>query len=351
MIIFENVQSQRALEQASKTIVDTLERQLEGALSKAPWDPNKLSINTKTLNIRTGESEFDALLAEGILAYLKLDNNNPTELGVWNGKLHDDSISEAGYLKLVVDITGVTAVSQIMAKFRLQKPQLYSTALHELQHAYDNYRSGDIEDFETSDAEGVYQHSGRKRGYIDKEFIRHAKSGHEASHDEYQNYSHEINARYAQAIADTKAYFKGSPATPEAWMLNFKKNFDGWFNLPDAAKKRLLARAGAEHSAYRKPFHGKESNLAYALKGFDVKYTRDTKFSKIGYWFSQFKYDGRTTSDLLDKLELLAHKTEGVVALPLDDIRANPAFFVEMKNRMNLGTWERMGSNHMIYRP
>ncbi len=351
MIIFESVQSQRALEYASKFIVDRLETQLEAALSSPPFDPNKLALNTKNLNIKTGESEFDALLARGIVAYLKLDNQNPTELGVWRGALHDPQAGEAGNLQITVDITGVTAVSQIMAKFRVKKDQMYSTALHELQHAYDNWRSGDIADFETRDEEGVYQHSGRNRAYIDKEFIRHAKTGHTASHDEYQNYSHEINARYAQAIADTKAQFKGAPATAEAWINRFKKNFDGWFNIPDDAKKRLLARAGAEHSEYKKPFHGKESSLLYALKGFDVKYTRDTKFSKIGYWFSKFEYNGRTSADLLDRLELLAHKTEGVVALPLDDIRANPALFDEMKRRMSSGEWERMGANHMIYRP
>ncbi|ALP47385.1 hypothetical protein phiST2_0349 [Vibrio phage phi-ST2] len=351
MIIFENVQSQRALEYASKFIVDKLETQLEAALSSRPFDPNKLALNTKNLNIKTGETEFDALLARGIVAYLKLDNQNPTEMGVWRGALHDPEAGEAGNLQITVDITGVTAVSQIMAKFRVEKEQMYSTTLHELQHAYDNWRSGDIEDFETRDEEGVYQHSGRNRAYIDKEFIRHAKAGHKATHDEYQNYSHEINARYAQAIADTKADFKNSPATAQAWINRFKHNFDGWDNIPEESKKRLISRAGAEHSESRQPFKGKESSLMYALKGFDVRYTRDKKFSKIGYWFSQFKYDGRNSSDLLDKLELLAHKTEGVVALPLDDIRANSALFAEMRNRMNLGSWERMGSNHMIYRP
>lgn len=352
MIIFENVTSQRALEQASKFIVDKLEQQLDSALSSAPWNPSSLVLKTQDLNIRTADDQVNKMLKEGIIAYIFLSKVASNELGVWNGKVHDDSVAEVGLLKLILDISSVTAVSQVISRYRIKKPQLYSTALHELQHAFDNWRSGDIDDFETSDSEGTYQHSGRARGYIDKKFIDHAKAGIDASHDDYLNYSHEINARYAQAIADTKAAYKGSPAIAAKWMNKFKSNFDGWHLLSAHNKKRLLSRAGAEHTEYNKiEFKGKDSNLARAVKGFGVKFKRDAKFNRLGYWFSSFEYMGNKSDDLLDALEMLSHKTNGVITIPLSDIKKNSGLYNEMKSRMKSGDWSRVGSDHMIFRP
>ncbi|CAL9993794.1 hypothetical protein VPHK567_0137 [Vibrio phage K567] len=350
MIIIESVTSQRALEQAARVIVDDLERKLERALHTKPFNPNNLAVNTKDLRIHTDEDEFNELLKAGIIAYLKLDNASPTTLGVWNGALHDPTANEAGHLELVVNLTGITSVDQIMPKFRVQKESIISTAIHELQHAYDNWRSGDIEDFSTSDADGTYDHSGRKRAYIDKDFINHAKSGHRATHAEYQNYSHEINARYAQAIADTKKKFHSSPMTGEAWMNQFKKNFVGWDDISDAEKKRLISRAGAEHSETKRKFNGKPSDLKRALRGFDVDYVLDSKYGKIGFWFSHFEYSGNRGEELVEELELLALKTSGLVCLPKEAIRDNASLMDAVKNGMHLGTWDAMGRDHVIYR-
>jgi len=350
MIIFESVTSQRALEQAATVIVNELERKLERALVTKPFDPKNLALNTKNLHIKTEEKGLNELLQAGVVAYLKLDNASPRTLGSWNGALHDPSANEAGHLMLVVDVTGITSVDQIMPKFRVQKDRLISTAIHEMQHAYDNWRSGDIDDFTTIDADGSYEHSGRKRAYVDKEFIKHAKSGYNATHDEYMNYSHEINARYAQAVADTKKKFNNSPVTGQAWMNHFKKNFEGWDILSDEDKKRLLSRAGAEHSETKRKFNGKPSDLKRALRGFDVGYVLDNKYSKIGYWFDMFEYHGSDGSGLVEQLELLAMKTSGLVCLPKESIRQNPSLLAEIKAGMQLGTWTTMGSDRVIYR-
>ncbi|CAM0048205.1 hypothetical protein VPHF86_0131 [Vibrio phage F86] len=350
MIIFESVKSQRALEDVAKTIVNDLEQKLESALRTRPFDPNNLATNTKGMHFRTEERELDALLERGIIAYLKLDNTGSLTLGSWNGALHKPDAVEAGHLMLTVDLQGITSVSQIIPKFAVQKDSIESTALHELQHAYDNWRSGDVDDFETTDADGTYTHSGTKRAYVDKALVNNAKIGRDATHAEYQNYSHEINARYAQAIADTKKAFHNSPMTAAAWFNQFKGNFVGWDNISTGEQKRLLSRAGAEHSETKKAFNGKDSDLKRALRGFDVTYTQDMKYKKIGYWFSEFSYPGNDGDELLEALELLAIKTSGLVCLPKAAIRSNDSLMQAVKNGMSFGSWDSMGRDFVIYR-
>lgn len=350
MIIFENVESQRELEHVSKTIVDTLAMQLETALITKPFNPEMLAVNTKDLRISTSIKELQSLLDTGVIAFLHMDQTGDTTTGVWNGKVHDDTVDNAGSIKLMVDVRGVTNTAQIMAKFNIQKDSIESTCLHELQHAYDNWRSGDIDDFSTSDADGTYTHSGRSRAYIDPTFVKHAKSGHTATYDEYQNYTHEINARYTQAIADTKAKYKKSPVSGSRFIDTFEDNFVGWDKLPADAKRRLRSRAGAEHSEHKTTFKGKESDLKRAMRGERVDYVRDTKYSKIGYWFSEFIVHGRNGDEIVEKLQLLAIETSGMIAILLSDIRKNPSLEMAIRNGMKLGDWEKLGKDHMVYR-
>ena len=111
-----------------------------------------------------------------------------------------------------------------------------STMIHEIQHAYDDFRS-----------EGKY---------IDPEWRKYTVT--EPDHDTYLKFSHEVSARYTQMITRIKERFYSLTYTKSASgvidrptvirrMLNdFKNDFGGWFLLEPETQRRLLTRAGTE---------------------------------------------------------------------------------------------------------
>ena len=118
-----------------------------------------------------------------------------------------------------------------------------TTLLHELQHAFDNYRSG----------EGVSRDNKKtpKTGWIDKNYYKD-----NVSYDEDVQFSHEINARYAQAINSIKKRLgaeHGQKEENEGISFNlilrmFKKEIQGWEQMSPQIQKRLISRLGQEYT-------------------------------------------------------------------------------------------------------
>ena len=128
----------------------------------------------------------------------------------------------------------------------------YSTLLHELQHAYDAWRSG-------GKAFGGQLKKSYTSAQEKADMLRQTKSGYDEmtpeeieainkSSIDYLNLVHEINARYAQAmhkIVLTGMDYETFDDVKEDWnkvYRSFKANFDGWRHLSDKMKKKLTRR-------------------------------------------------------------------------------------------------------------
>ena len=144
----------------------------------------------------------------------------------------------------------------------------YTVLLHELQHAYDAWRS-----------KGKALRGARNKEYIAGQEKARALSkvtyddltpeerkAISNSHKDYQNLVHEINARYAQAIQRVNI-----KTMDDAWneiMTPWKKvhgafqsEFDGWRNLSDKMKKKLTRRLA-------KAYQEESENLQTAVERF-----------------------------------------------------------------------------------
>lgn len=127
----------------------------------------------------------------------------------------------------------------------------YSTLLHELQHAYDAWRSS-----------GKAFNAQLNKDYLSAQnrsnSIKNSKKYEEMSPEEieavgksdkaYLNLVHEINARYAQAIQKTQLTgmdfdtFDDIKKNWEDVYRQFRTNFVGWKLLSDKMKKKLVRR-------------------------------------------------------------------------------------------------------------
>jgi len=128
----------------------------------------------------------------------------------------------------------------------------YSTLLHELQHAYDAWRSkgkafgGQLKKSYTSAQEKANMLMRTKSGY--DELTPEEIDALNKSRINYLNLVHEINARYAQAMQKISLKtmdFKTFDDIKEDWnkvYRDFKLHFDGWEHLSDKMKKKLTRR-------------------------------------------------------------------------------------------------------------
>ena len=96
----------------------------------------------------------------------------------------------------------------------------YGTLVHELQHAYDAYRS-------------------------DNKYSKN-KNNKQNDYNEYLNRQHEINARYSETLAILKNYYNNFSNIEDiewnTFYITFKDNFKGWNILDEKNKKRLTNR-------------------------------------------------------------------------------------------------------------
>lgn len=109
--------------------------------------------------------------------------------------------------------------------YALYDNNLLSGILHELQHAYDHYRS-----------KGKFIDSNKKS----KSYYKRVKNDSPVG-DERTNYlrlQHEVESRFAQAINLTVA-----SGEPWGYIKDFTQNFEGWNKMTPKIKKYLMRRA------------------------------------------------------------------------------------------------------------
>jgi len=133
----------------------------------------------------------------------------------------------------------------------------YSTLLHELQHAYDAWRSKGKAFGSQLDKGFIKRRQDAKSLASSKKLEDLTPEETDAinkSFKEYQNLVHEINARYAQAMhrvrmtsVDSQT-LKRSVSPWEDVYGAFKSEFDGWRNLSDKMKKKLVRRLAKAYS-------------------------------------------------------------------------------------------------------
>jgi hypothetical protein len=127
---------------------------------------------------------------------------------------------------------------------RLYDRKVLSTILHELQHAYDSWRS-----------QGMFMAS--KRGYdYDKEYSNLPKGTPitQKQRDEYDKLEYEINARFTQAIKEIQFYITNTgmdknkpngyltPVPFSSVKSQFENNFGAYEKMTPNFRKRLMRR-------------------------------------------------------------------------------------------------------------
>lgn len=126
--------------------------------------------------------------------------------------------------------------------FSLYRADINSSILHELQHAYDSWRSG-----------GKYTSDKKSREYY-KKYNGNDTELSNQQYDKYMKLQHEINARFAQAIKEIdffKYNFDNDPSKPINYKIlvdypsvqkSFRTFFGGYNEMSLKVKKRLETR-------------------------------------------------------------------------------------------------------------
>ena len=127
-----------------------------------------------------------------------------------------------------------------------------STLEHEIQHGYDDFRSN-TKIFKTR---GAIEHE-KKYYYNGHALELNDPMQSIEKHKSYQNQQHEIEARFTQAVnsnrtrfstidfkksADGLEFIEHSMYPIDKVFSDFKNNFEGWKNLPEEIKRRLIHR-------------------------------------------------------------------------------------------------------------
>jgi hypothetical protein len=125
--------------------------------------------------------------------------------------------------------------------FNLFDNQILSTLLHELQHAYDSWRSNT-----------KFTNSRRSNDFYSK--YGNDNTFNKNKYDEYIKMQHEINARFSQAISDIKFFklnFSDDETKPlryrvlfpiDTVIADFKSTFMGYQAMAPSVQERLLNR-------------------------------------------------------------------------------------------------------------
>lgn len=202
-----------------------------------------------------------------------------------------------------------------------------TTIAHEVQHAFDAYRSNNANDMKFT-----YQHAsgnqtemdmGKKQGWVDPGLRKHQMDLYNAKYgiddekqkalsnldargdefDEYSAYTHEVNARYSEAINRTKIWVEGRALfdtkgkinlTAADWLTIFRDNFKNYSKVKQEHKKRLESRALAEYIELMKIYKSKFKKAsignalaraleAQLLSAFDGKIPYAVKTPKVRY--------------------------------------------------------------------
>lgn len=150
----------------------------------------------------------------------------------------------------------------------------YSTLLHELQHAYDAWRSGgkafnsqlNKNYISLQDKSNYIKSKNKNYDELTPEEIEAIGNGEKA----YLNLVHEINARYAQAMQKTQLTgmdFNTFDDIKKNWedvYRQFRTNFFGWNLLSDKMKRKLTRRVA-------KAYQEESENLKTAKEKYSKK--------------------------------------------------------------------------------
>lgn len=344
MIIFENVSSQRSLEQVATNTIDILEDKLQKELKASKFNPNNLVVNTRDLKLDLPNKGVQTLLDKNINIALRLKQDY-SDSGEWSSNMHNDKPSD-GTVFLYLDASKVKTIQQIGSAFKMQKRDLTSTIVHEMQHAYDNMRSGSVNDIHAVvDGEETVM-SGNKRAYIDKKMRDLASQGKVADYETYMGFSHEVNSRYAQAIMDVKQ--GGMEMDKPTFIKRFKSFFDGWKYLDNKQQQRVLSRAYQEYEAGNfaprsAPVTKTQREIQRLSPNSNIVLKDDGKVVLVTD--INFKGGKVEALKLLNDLELLSTKIRGNIGFTLDAARKNKVLFEVLREKVSNGDWTRVGSN------
>jgi ADP-ribose pyrophosphatase YjhB (NUDIX family) len=147
----------------------------------------------------------------------------------------------------------------------------YSTLIHELQHAYDAWRSkGKAFDTQLNPNYVKQQDlASRLEKKAKEELTPEEIDALGNSYKAYLNLVHEINARYAQAMQKVRVKgiddnFNDTLKTWDDVFRQFKLYFDGWRFLSDKMKKKLTRRVA-------KAYQEESENLKTAEQNYEKK--------------------------------------------------------------------------------
>lgn len=179
--------------------------------------------------------------------------------------------------------------------------------VHELQHAYDDYRSG-----------GKYTDKQKDKDVSTGDIRRND----DEQYEKYLKYSHEVSARYTQVMSVLKkalmtgelknfSYEYYGKNDLERFMKFFKENFGGWDILDADVKKRLLNRAAVEYQAWDTP-RVKKKDLTENVTKLQNKLRRKYPDATI-----ELRYDKFTHAINIDRLK---HNDSDALQSILSDI-------------------------------
>lgn len=140
----------------------------------------------------------------------------------------------------------------------------HDTLIHELQHAYDSYRSNGkfVNTRFNNDLKKIDFISKKKEGTLTQDEINLI----EKNRKEYFGIQHEVNARYTQALKETSFYNVGSGFhnfTPKPFkdvLEDFLLNFTSWEYLSNKMKKRVKNRLYKDWIIFNNEFEKENKN-------------------------------------------------------------------------------------------
>jgi len=183
---------------------------------------------------------------KGMLSYGSPQQNLGREIFEIRLKYNQGDLDEINQLfneKKYGEVTGKDVYFKIYYMF-------YSSLLHEIQHAYDAWRSkgkalagSHSKKFIASQEKAKSIVKSKDSSELTPEEIEAISNGHK----EYQNLVHEINARYAQAMHGVRISTMDDKWNEimNSWdkvYRSFQFEFDGWRNLSDKMKRKLTRR-------------------------------------------------------------------------------------------------------------
>jgi GNAT superfamily N-acetyltransferase len=203
---------------------------------------------------------------KGRLSYAAPEKNNGREYFEIKLKYQGNNVEDINEI-LRSKYPDVTATDIYFKLFYI----FYSTLLHELQHAYDAWRSkGKAFDSQLNpnyQKQQDYAHALelKKKEDLTPEEIEAMGN----SYKDYLNLVHEINARYAQAMHKVRAVtfddeFNDVMKPWDGVFREFKLYFDGWRFLSDKMKKKLIRRVA-------KAYQEESENLKTAEEKYSKK--------------------------------------------------------------------------------